>query len=382
MLRPLRLNRLGLVIGIALLGSIPGVSQTVDFIDGVAGTAKFGRPIGFGPAQAVPSAGSVNSELAFFSKGFFSFTRNIPMNIVGTDPGSGAATTTIPTVIVPLKITFTDSANTLDGTNVVVTITNSPIFQIADYTVDGTDLGMTQYGDAVQRGQFWNLPGFSQAGYHVLLGPPTIAPTVNVTVPSGSGIALLNSRGALVGRVNANFLDPIITSLAASYPANQLPIILTDNVFEYNGTPSNCCVLGYHSSHSGPIATALTWIFAAYTEFNTFSGNAFADSTALSHEVSEWLNDPFVGSFFPGVNFIPPAILPNQGGACIMIFETGDPLAAPPVVFTKTIGGTTYNLQDEAFLWWYLHTTPSPGVNGFYSLLGTFTRPSTLCGPG
>jgi hypothetical protein len=83
-----------------------------------------------------------------------------------------------------------------------------------------------------------------------------------------------------------------------------------------------------------------------------------------------------------GINLIPPAVLPGQGGACIINFETGDPLEAPPISFTETTVGTVYHLQDEAFLWWYSHATPSLGVNGYYSYLGTFTTPSKLCGPG
>jgi PA domain len=91
----------------------------------------------------------------------------------------------------------------------------------------------------------------------------------------------------------------------------------------------------------------------------------------LSHEVAEWLNDPFVGVFTLGANFginlIPPAVLPGQGGSCIFNFETGDPLEAPPAVFTKVTNATTYHLQDEVFLTWYLHTTPSFSVNGWYT---------------
>jgi hypothetical protein len=74
------------------------------------------------------------------------------------------------------------------------------------------------------------------------------------------------------------------------------------------------------------------------------------DVVPLSHEVAEWLNDPFVGTF-SGLNFIPPAVLPGQGGACIINFETGDPIEAlSPSTFSKTINGTTYHLQDEVFL--------------------------------
>lgn len=59
----------------------------------------------------------------------------------------------------------------------------------------------------------------------------------------------------------------------------------------------NCSVLGFHASQRAPIATAQTWIYAAYTDPGTFRGDAILDVQALSHEVAEWLNDPFVGGF-------------------------------------------------------------------------------------
>jgi hypothetical protein len=90
----------------------------------------------------------------------------------------------------------------------------------------------------------------------------------------------------------------------------------------------------------------------------------FIDTVPLSHEVAEWLNDPFVGA---AVNWIPPAILPGQGSACIPNFETGDPLEAGPYTFTKVTNGTTYHLQDEVVLPWYLHTSPSFSANGWYT---------------
>jgi hypothetical protein len=185
-----------------------------------------------------------------------------------------------------------------------------------------------------------------------------------------------------VGVVASAFLDARIASLTAAYAATTLPVFLTDNVFEgFDGTIGTCCILGYHNSQGGPITTGKTWIYAAHTEPNTFVNNVILDVQPLSHEVAEWLNDPFVGAF-PGLNFIPPAILPGQGGACIINFETGDPLEAPPVVFTKVTSGTTYHLQDEVFLPWYLHSSPSFSVNGSLTFLGTFSKPSTLCNPG
>jgi hypothetical protein len=281
-------------------------------------------------------------------------------------------------VIVPMKLTFTSTGRILDGTNQAASTENSPIFLTADYTTGGTDVGVTQYGDAIQRAEFWNLPGFSQAGYHVLLGAPTIAPTVSVTVAVGNG----TTYGAgFLGVVKASFWDSLLNGLVSAYGPNVLPIFLTDNVYESDdGTINTCCTLGYHASEGPPIATAHTWIYAAYVRSGTFSGNVILDVQALSHETSEWMNDPFVGAFPVGINLIPPAKLPGQG-VCIINFETGDPLEAPPVVFTKVTNGTTYHLQDEVFLPWYMHGT-SFSVNGYYTYLNTFPTFSSLCGPG
>ncbi len=186
-------------------------------------------------------------------------------------------------------------------------------------------MGVTQYGDALQRGEFQHIPGFS-ANYHVLLGTPTIAPTVTITVTSATQGNLYRLRsGGLVGVVASGFFDAQLNALVHGYAANTLPIFLTDNVFEgFDGTINTCCMLGYHNSQGPPASTAKTWIFAAYTEPGTFRNDVILDVQPLSHEVAEWLNDPFVGAFAVGfLNFIPPAVLPGQGGACIVNFETG-----------------------------------------------------------
>jgi hypothetical protein len=322
--------------------------------------------------------------LAYYTANYTSLgVRPLPFNIVGSDPSLGANTTTIPTVIVPLKFIFPNVGNpTLDGTNVVAATVNSPIFLTADYTVGGTDLGVTQYGDALQRAEFWNLPGFS-TDYHVLLGTPTVAPTVTITVPAGQGNLYTLRRGGKLGVVDDNFFSSVLAALTPAYTAQQMPIFLTDNVFlGAGGQIGNCCTLGFHDSQGPPIASAQTWIYAAYTEPGSFTGDVILDVQALSHEVAEWLNDPFVGTpLLGGVNLIAPAVLPGQGGACIFNFETGDPLEAPPVVFTTVTNSTTYHLQDEVLLPWYLHGV-SFSVNGWFTLMNSFSTPSTLCGAG
>jgi hypothetical protein len=381
----LYLTRLGIIAGTSLLSYVPSFGQAIiDLDDGtsIQVNTTFDKPFGFGPAQS-GDLGSASAGLAFYTADYTSLSgKQLVFNIVGTDPSLGANTTTVPTIIVPLKFVFPNTGNpTLDGTNVVAATVNSPMFLTADYTTGGTDIGVTQYGDAIQRGEFWNFPGFSQ-NYHVLLGTPAIASTVTVNIPAGKGNVFRLSSGVLLGVVDTNFFEQLLGTLLPSYTADQLPIFLTDNVFlGTNGSLQNCCILGFHASQAGPIATAKTWIYTAHTEAGTFRNNLILDVQPLSHEVAEWLNDPFVGAF-PGVNLIPPAVLPGQGGACIINFETGDPLEAPPVVFTQVTNSTTYHLQDEVFLPWYLHTVPSFSVNGSYTFLGTFPTFSALCGPG
>lgn len=376
----------GIVTALAVLccNAAFGQQQTIDLADGTSVTVvtAYNLPLGFASdlsADAIAAASPAG--LAFYTANYVSFGVANPFNIVGTDPSLGAATTVVPTLIVPLKFVFPNTGGlALDGTNVLAATENSPIFQVADYVSGGTDIGVTQYGDAIQRAEFWNLPGFSQ-DYHVLLGAPAIAPTVTINVPAGLANLYLLRSGGLLGVVDTSYFESLVRSLALQYTADQLPIFLTDNVFlGTRGLIQNCCILGYHASQGAPIATARTWIYAAYTEPGGFAN--ILDVQPLSHEVAEWLNDPFVGTtLLAGVNLIPPAVLPGQGGSCIINFETGDPLEAPPVVFTQTVSGTTYHLQDEVFLPWYLHG-PSFSVNGQYTFLGTFTGPSQLCGPG
>lgn len=362
--------------------SAPPRTAVADLADGpVSVAASSGTSVGAGPDQDPGQADGLASYRAnYTSLG----GKQLAFNIVGTDPSLGAATTTVPTVIVPLKFVFPSAGNlALDGSNAVSATQNSPIFLTADYTVDGTDLGVTQFGDALQRGEFWNLVGFS-AGYHVLLGTPSVAPTVTVTLPAGAGNLYKLRNGGSLGVVDTGFFNSLLRALTPSYTASQLPIFLTDNVFlGTGGVISNCCIIGFHNSQSGSISTAKTWIYAGYTESGTFVNNVVSDVQPLSHEVAEWMNDPFVGgSLFTAVNLIPPAILPGTGGACIINFETGDPLEAPPAVFTKTTNATVYHLQDEVFLTWYLHTVPSFSVNHWYTLQNTFPSFSSLCGPG
>ena len=348
--------------------------------------AKFDRPLAMGPAQnADVVSAQAAGGLAFYTANYASLGgRQLSFNIVGTNPALGANTTTVNAIIVPVRFLFASAGGLgLDATPLASRVAGSPIFAAADYSTGGTDLGVTQYGDALLRAQYWNLPGFSR-DYHVLLGGPAFTSTLTLTIPASVGSLYRLSNGNLVGVVQEPLFEAVLNILAHDFSAPVLPIFLTDNVYlsTTGRLDSTCCVLGFHASEGPPIATAHTWIYASYIEPGAFIGDAIQDVYALSHEVGEWMNDPFSGAFPGGVNLIPPAVLPGQGGECIAKYESADPLEALPIAFTQFTGGKTWHLTDQVFLPWYLHTSPSFSVNGFYSYLNTFPTFSTLCGPG
>ena len=109
-----------MIAGIAIVASIPGWTQAVDLADGPAGNATYLNTMMHGPAQFARIT-PLSTGLPFYAANYQSLgTKMLRYKIVGTDPSLGAATTTIPTVIVPLKFVFPQVGSpTLDGTNVV-----------------------------------------------------------------------------------------------------------------------------------------------------------------------------------------------------------------------------------------------------------------------
>jgi hypothetical protein len=134
-----------------------------------------------------------------------------PITMVGSDPRGGGSTT-VHTVIVPLKLNFvagnqdTSALNdlgytgftapplthTFDGSTRVNDVLNSPIFG-ATYTTPGVMGGDTaQVGDAFMRAQA-NKIG---SGYHVRLTNDAVMPTQTLNVPASKGLAYQRPVGA------------------------------------------------------------------------------------------------------------------------------------------------------------------------------------------
>ena len=297
-----------------------------------------------------------------------------PYQMVGTDPSGPAATTVVPTVIIPIDLTFHDvrgdASSTLNGSSIAGIAASSPLFNATTFAATGDT---TQYGDSIQRAEFAGVLGSPR--YHVLLGTPTVAPAAHIDVPASKGyvddpVGDGVSRGFITDSVwwraqRRNLIDTY------GITPNELVIMLTKDM-------AVGLALGVHSARAtgSHIQTSIwaSWLSPRWAVPFGFQPSFDQDIQGLGHEVAEWLNDPFDGNSTPPWSFTLPPLVPQ---ACSNALEVGDPLELAQ--FPVTLGATTYHFQDEAFLSWFARQTPSIGYFGRYSFTGTFTSYSTPC---
>lgn len=390
-----------LVAVVAFAGSAAGGSAPAKGGNG-EGTPKFttdGGTTGFRTANTIKYWTSQFTDPT--NHATYSYT------MVGTPPSTNA-TTTVKTVIVPLAFHFSAAGRpspglicdpngtpgtcvaqdvTMDPTNDthngisghpddVQNVLDSPVYAYSDYSISNDT--NVQYGDAIQRSEFDKVG----SGYHVNLQNTQVFPKVTIDVPGNQGNAVINRRGVLVGRVDdhwfSNQLQNLINSLHID--PTTMPVFLNANVFLYDGNDqvNGCCVLGYHGARTalrGNGAQGVqTYMFAAFIAPGSFGGYPaipIADIHGLSHEVSEWMNDPFVN------NLVQPWAVPTatQYG-CTAYLETGDPVVG--VGFSQTTNGLTYHPEDEVFLSWFAREDPSTAQGGRYTYMNTFTKANGL----
>ncbi|HEY7389191.1 MAG TPA: hypothetical protein VH640_11825 [Bryobacteraceae bacterium] len=299
--------------------------------------------------------------------------------MVGTNPALGSATTTVPVEVVPVIFKFSNgvsldpTANSCgDTASAVGRVMNSPVFQTANYTPGGTNVGTTQYEDAFQRANFWNFVSTSALNYHVLLAS-TLEPAVTINVPALLGQAVAgpcSGSGTVnngdIGLVAVNAFQFVLKNLLApKYPSNTLPIFLFYNTFFYQGNPNNCCILGFHTAF-GTAPNQLTVAVAAFSDAGIFDV-PIEDIHALTHEIGEWMDDPFVNNAVPGWKG-------GQVGACSFVLEVGDPVTG--IASDVTMNGFTYHPEDLVFLPWFEKASaPTTSVNGWYTFLNSFSAP-------
>jgi hypothetical protein len=301
--------------------------------------------------------------------------------MVGRSPFfHGYRSTTIQVDLIPVILTFAGNGAVFDPTSmdpclgnsaVLGVVQNSPIFQNAGYVMNGADVGSTQYVDAFQRANFWSNVSVAGNSYHTLLSLVTL-PALTVTVPVANGQTNPATCGRF-GNMDINWWDAyvqttVIPSLAAQgVGPTVLPLFLFDSVVMYqNGSPTQCCVLGYHGAYS-PSTLLQTYSVVDFDTTGSFGG----DISIMSHEVGEWMDDPL------GTNLTPAWGKIGQVSGCQNNLEIGDPLTGT-LLPQVSLSGFSYNLQELAFFSWFYRQSPSIGSGGLFSNNGTFT---TSAGP-
>lgn len=339
-----------------------------------------------------------------------------PITMVGSDPRLSGSTT-VPVVIIPLKLNFTGAGqntsvlndyfgtdpgyravpvtHSFNGRDKLAQTLNSPMF--SDYTYD-SDLGgdRGQLGDTFMRAQFSKIG----SSYHVKLST-TVLPTQNLEVPTSKGIAYVRPAGALAGIAEVTWFSTQLQSLMGSLQidAATVPLFLTDNVLLYQKTYDNCCILGYHgagmpvgggagSANGQGKQPVQTFIYSAYVTPGTYSGflsdytgdrtaprptRGLSDIHALSHEVAEWLDDPFVN------NAVQPWVAdsaPQYG--CTDVLETGDPVVGVWFGMNGNADPNSYGQwhpEEEVYAQWF-------GRGGVETVLGaSWNHALTFMGP-
>jgi hypothetical protein len=298
--------------------------------------------------------------------------KTVNFTMVGTSALNTNTATTIPVFLIPIKMvygsqngnkTFSPSHVLSNGRTVIANIKKSPIFAKGEnFTQGGTNLGTTQYIDAFQRGNFWKFVS-TNTGYHVFLGAPTKLATQTIVVQPSQGKVINNPFApGLVGTYDINAFDANLQNYIRNFTQinpGALPIFITYDIFLTSG--GGCCIGGYHNAN-GAQPGGQTYAHATYVDS---VGSFSQDVSALSHEVGEWMDDPFVDN---RVNC-------RDNG----IMEDGDPLEGRANFggFPYSLNGFTYNLQSLVFIGYF----GGPKTDSVHSWLSFQNDEASVC-PG
>jgi len=208
-------------------------------------TDKFGSPT-FRTDSSVATVPATSKTVPHWTSSFVYQGVTYPYTMVGTNPASSNSSTTVDVAIIPFDFVFADGV-VLSGTSKVGNVLGSPNFQNATYTS-----GTTQYGDAVQRAEFWPFVSGGSANWHTLLdSTPTVYPTQVIQVPQNQAVVLVGSVSHRIFALMSYswFSDRLNEAINSLHIApTTLPVVLTYNTFLYIHNLNNCCVLGYHGA--------------------------------------------------------------------------------------------------------------------------------------
>ena len=198
--------------------------------------------------------------------------------LAGSDPAKSGSTT-IPTVLVPVTLSFEAKKSVMDAGPDVARVLRSPVFATFAFPSGGT----TQYADAMLRTTFPKAEG-----WHTLLGKPEVKP-VKITVPLGYGYVLTSKKsGSSFAVADVEFLQRELFK-QVSKQDGKLVIAMTHNTAYYAlGDATVCCSWGTHGVDS---ATGNSFVLGSYLH-NAPGVVEDGDVQPLTQQLAEFVNDP------------------------------------------------------------------------------------------
>jgi hypothetical protein len=362
-----------------------------------AGRVKYlpnGTKITANTTTGLPGVDSLTNWSDQFEEPGFDFFGNPqsvwPYTMVGTPPESGK-TTVFRAPIIPVTVDLLAPDGTVAVFNgqpltfvptpkIIQAMINSPVFQPWFYTS-----GVGQFNDQQMRAEFANRT--TGNGWHNVLAP-VVKTARRMQIPYGFWFFFTDANNnPVAAAVDANTFSSLF--FPATFPVDKTtPIgaaelehdITThdissfafNNVYLYDTTISNCCILGFHTYDFEPgngehgiqehryVLNFSSWLSDGFFAFG------FEDITPFSHEMSELHNDPFVNNQTPWYESVDPFF---GFGLCQDNLETGDVievLSSNPV-FPISMSGRTYHPQNVALFPYFAFQSPSPAHLGAYS---------------
>jgi hypothetical protein len=287
--------------------------------------------------------------------------------MIGYRPQSGRSAH-IKSVIIPLRMNFNyfgdnqDVSQSFDPARAVANMAASPLYRNASYPN-----GVGQFGDQMQRAAFWNRmdPGHN---WHVYMTDTKVLDTIDIYVTPETGQLFDVGGGQMIGDVLIDFMDSQAQTILQllDLPADVLPIFVTDSV--------TAEALGYHTAYAvadrNGGAQLQTYIYSSWLDGNVV-GPLLADVSTFNHELTEWMNDPFVNNIVPTWRY--PAVTdPRTVCSGNPFLEVGDPQGNGPTysdfpTAEVTLGGFTYHLQQVVLWQWFADEVPSSAFGGWYT---------------
>jgi hypothetical protein len=370
-------------------------------------------------ASAQKAASGIDSIVSFssqFTADGFDFDGNPqsvwPYTMVGRDPSLNR-TTRFNAPIIPVTVELLDENGNVGktatgaplrmvtGSDTLSSTLHSPVFEKFPYTS-----GNTQFTDGMMRAQFANIVGDRDGdrddqGYHTVLQPSVkTARTIQLKFgsyrfapkPDGSCcLFILADASEFSSHLFPPTPDDTTTVMGAAEHAGDMTTrdittLLLRDVYLFQGDPSNCCILGFHSldvepgdAANGNRLKAFVMNFASFMSDGIFGGG-FEDITAYSHEMAELFADPFINNDTPWWLSVDPF---TGAALCQNNLETGDVvevLSSNPVQGVP-MHNRTYHPQNEALLQWFAFEAHSSARLGAYSFPDETTVTSLSPGP-